>query len=85
MTKREEIENKAYMILGNIAFCIINENQSNKLIAVNLKNTKQVVKFRLRDEDLLLQESSMSNENTYKAMLIAERNKVRLIKELVNT
>lgn len=83
MTKREAIENKAYMILSDLAFCFINEGQNNKLIAINLKNINQIANFRIRGKDLLLCESNMSKENTYKAMLIVERNKERLIDGMI--
>lgn len=79
MTKREVVENKAYMILQELAFVFAQGDSINEVIAINLKNLNQVAHFRQRNTDLLLSESNMSKENTYKAMLIAERNKERLI------
>lgn len=79
MTKREKVENNAYMILQELAFGFIKHNTDTRVVAINLKNTDQIASFRVRDNDLLFCESNMSKENTYKAMLIVERNKVRLI------
>ncbi|MCM1237588.1 MAG: hypothetical protein NC489_46590 [Ruminococcus flavefaciens] len=82
MTKKETIENNAYMILNELAFLFISDSTGNKVAVVNLKNINQSANFRVRGKDLLLCESSMSKENTYKAMLIVERNKQRLVGEL---
>ena len=79
MTKRERIESDAYMILQELAFGFTGGNTDTRVVVINLKNTEQVASFRVRDKDLLFCESNMSKENTYKAMLIVERNKARLI------
>lgn len=79
MTKREKVENNAFMILQDLAFGFACEDSNNRVVVINLKNINQVATFRLRDKDLLFCESNMSSENTYKAMLIVERNKARLI------
>ena len=81
-TKLERIENDAYMILQGLAFGFAQNGTVNEVVAINLKNLDQVVHFRQRNTDLLLGESSMSKENTYKAMIIAERNKERLVEGL---
>jgi ABC-type lipoprotein release transport system permease subunit len=79
MTRREKIEDEAYMILQEIAFLFsINEDKC-EVVAVNLKNPNQKAVFYQRDKDLLFIESNMSKENTYRTMLIAERNKEELI------
>lgn len=79
MTKKEKIEKAAYMILQDIAFLYANSTDNKPiLVAVNLKNIAQKVTFQLRGNDLLFCESNMSKENTYKTMLIVERNKIRL-------
>lgn len=80
MTKKEKLENEAYMILQDIAYTFRIVNQGICVVAINLKNISQIATFRIRNNtDLLFSESNMSKENTYKAQLIAERNKVRLI------
>lgn len=80
MTKKERLENEAYMILQDVAYTFKTVNHGVCIVAVNLKNINQTAKFRIRNNtDLLFSESNMSKENTYKAQLIAERNKMRLI------
>lgn len=79
MTKREKIEEKAFMIMQEIAFTFQLVNGYTQLVAINLKNVEQMAAFRLRDKDLLFTNSNMSKENTYKTMLIVERNEARLI------
>lgn len=84
MTKKEKVENDAYMVLNELAFGFRKTDNGLRIVAINLKNLDQRASFRVREKDLLLCESNMSKENTYKTMLIVERNKARLI-EGMNT
>jgi hypothetical protein len=79
MTKTETIKNNAIMILSDIAFVF----QPTTLIAYNMKNIQQTAVFRIdtKGKRFLMTQSSMSNENTYKSMLIVERNKDFLYEE----
>lgn len=79
MTKREKIENDAYMIIQDLAFVFIKTDTTPMIIAINLKNPNQKASFRVRGTALLFCESNLSRANTYKAQLIVERNKERLI------
>lgn len=88
MTKKEQIENNAYMILQDLAFVYGIEEGQVRLKVFNLKNVAQVAVFRPRNTDLLFCKGNLSNENTYKAQFIVERNKARLLEGMniwVNT
>ena len=82
MTKIQQIENDAYMILCDIAFLFGTNNGKKCIYAFNLKNIKQKALFQVRGSDLLLYQSNMSKENTYKSMIIVERNKQKMIEDL---
>jgi hypothetical protein len=82
MSRAEIIRNNAVMILSDLAFVL----KTDKLIACNLKKTVQTATFiiDIDGKRFLLTESTMSKANTYKAMLIVERNKEFLYDEWVD-
>lgn len=74
-TKREIAEEKAYMVLSDIAFDYINIDGKWSLVAINLKNMEQEAFFMIRENDFMYVKGNMSKQNTYKTMLIVEKNK----------
>ena len=86
MSKAEEIKQKAVMILNDIAFGFSTVDGHPRLVAVNLKNIKQTATFlpreKERKKDFQLVNSALSEANTYKTMIIVEKNKAYLLEEL---
>lgn len=83
-TRREIIEEEAYMVLSDIAFGFEEINGKVFLAAMNLKNLQQKAFFAIRKEDFMYMKGNMSKQNTYKTMLIVEKNKAMLMGGIKN-
>ena len=80
MKREDEIKKQAYMMLCELAFLFSKQDGVRKIHVFNMKNIRQTAEFNIVSNRIILSNSTMSETNTYKAMLIAERNKEFLFK-----
>lgn len=78
-SKREIVEDKAYMILSDIAFDYKKVDDKIFLRATNLNTLRHEAFFVARDNDFMYFKSNMSKEIIYKVMYIVEKNKEMLL------
>lgn len=79
MTKLDKIKDSAYMIFNDMSFNYVKQDNNLVLVAINLKNTNQTSQFCIRGDRFIFVDGNMSKENTYKAMLIVEKNNHRFV------
>lgn len=78
-TKREIIEDRAYMILSDIAFDYEEIDGKLFLTVTDLNSLRHKAFFAVRENDFMYLKGNMSKENMYKVMFIVEKNKEMLM------
>lgn len=76
----ENLEDKAFMVVENIAFLFERYNKNSYVVAVNLEAPSDIVVLLRTSDDLKYSCDSMDRENKFFALYVVERNKQRLLK-----
>lgn len=83
MTKREQIEEEAIIIVDGIAFRIECLNNKWYVVCHNMGNISKMLYLNLLQDGRMYNDfCNMSEANMYKSMLWIERNKAMFLKEI---